>query len=104
MQLPQFRRPSGRQTYPSGSARIGTNPGTAVRRRNLEYRLSDVETDCRDRLHTWLPITATAPAAIHFNGTYASMGEPSTASIAEQGDAPAALSLHTGHIQNAWIN
>src|SRR4029453_4207276 len=31
---------------------------------NLKHRLGDVETDCRDRLHAWLPITATAPAAI----------------------------------------
>ena len=31
---------------------------------NLKHRLSDVETDCRDRLHAWLPITATTPAAI----------------------------------------
>src|SRR5262245_7401576 len=31
---------------------------------DLKHRLGDVETDCRDRLHAWLPITATAPAAI----------------------------------------
>src|SRR5262245_16746305 len=31
---------------------------------DLKHRLCDVETDCRDRLHAWLPITATAPAAI----------------------------------------
>src|SRR5262249_55644135 len=31
---------------------------------DLKHRLGDVETDCRDRLHVWLPITATAPAAI----------------------------------------
>src|SRR4029453_2736696 len=31
---------------------------------NLKHRLGDVETDCSDRLHAWLPITATAPAAI----------------------------------------
>src|SRR4030095_4802383 len=31
---------------------------------DLKHRFSDVETDCRDRLHAWLPITATAPAAI----------------------------------------
>src|SRR5215813_9051227 len=31
---------------------------------DLKHRFSNVETDRRDRLHAWLPITATAPAAI----------------------------------------
>src|SRR4029453_6227836 len=31
---------------------------------DLKHRLGNVETDCRDRFHGWLPITATAPAAV----------------------------------------
>src|SRR5262245_21030779 len=31
---------------------------------DLKHRFSNVETDRRDRLHAWLPNTATAPAAI----------------------------------------
>src|SRR4029453_15577121 len=31
---------------------------------DLKHRLSDVETDCRDRLHAGSPKIATAPAAI----------------------------------------
>src|SRR5215813_3621137 len=45
-------------------------------------RLGDVETDCRDRLHAWLPHNRDRPSGDHFNGTYVPMGEPSTASEA----------------------
>src|SRR4030095_16008877 len=40
------------------------HPSRRIDAVNLKHRLGDVETDCRDRLHAWLPITATAPAAI----------------------------------------
>src|SRR5262247_2878584 len=47
---------------------------------NLKHRLGDVETDCRDRLHAWLPHNRDRPSGDHFNCTYAPVGEPSTAS------------------------
>src|SRR5262245_16747174 len=50
---------------------------------NLKHRLGDVETDCRDRLHAWLPHNRDRPNGDHFNGTYVPMGEPSTASEAD---------------------
>ena len=50
---------------------------------NLKHRLGDVETDCRDRLHAWLPHNRDRPNGDHFNGTYVPMGEPSTASGAD---------------------
>src|SRR5215475_1130604 len=50
---------------------------------NLKHRLGDVETDCRDRLHAWLPHNRDRPNGDHFNGTYVPMGGPSTASKAE---------------------
>src|SRR5215468_11192174 len=31
---------------------------------DLKHRFGDVEADCGDRLHAWLPKTATAPTAI----------------------------------------
>src|SRR5215813_7004911 len=49
---------------------------------NLKHRLGDVETDCRDRLHAWLPHNRDRPSGDHFNATYVPMGEPSTASEA----------------------
>src|SRR5215468_4967148 len=56
---------------------------------NLKHRLGDVETDCRDRLHAWLPRNCDRPSDDHFNGTYAPVGEPSTASLADHGPASA---------------
>src|SRR5215813_7741406 len=50
---------------------------------NLKHRLGDVETDCRDRLHAWLPHNRDRPSGDHFNATYVPMGEPSTASGAD---------------------
>src|SRR5262249_33256624 len=50
---------------------------------DLKHRLGDVETDCRDRLHAWLPHNRDRPSGDHFNGTYVPIGEPSTASKAE---------------------
>src|SRR5262244_1736641 len=50
---------------------------------DLKHRFSDVETDCRDRLHAWLPHNRDRPSGDHFNGTYVPMGEPSTASDAD---------------------
>src|SRR5262249_34519286 len=56
---------------------------------DLKHRLSDVETDCRDRLHAWLPRNCDRPSGDHFNGTYAPVGEPSTASTADNVKWPA---------------
>src|SRR5262249_3580386 len=52
---------------------------------NLKHRLGDVETDCRDRLHAWLPHNRDRPSGDHFNATYVPMGEPATASEAALG-------------------
>ncbi len=50
---------------------------------DLKHRLGDVETDCRDRLHAWLPQCCDRPNGDHFNGTYVPVEEPSTASGAD---------------------
>jgi hypothetical protein len=47
---------------------------------DLKHRLCDIETDCRDRLHAWLPHYRDRPNGDHFNGTYVPVEEPSTAS------------------------
>src|SRR5262249_21076785 len=52
---------------------------------DLKHRFSDVETDCRDRLHAWLPHNRDRPSGDHSNGTYVPAGKPSTAS---QSDLP----------------
>jgi hypothetical protein len=52
---------------------------------DLKNRFCDVETDCRDRLHAWLPQIVVTPIGDHFNGTYVPVEEPSTASKADMG-------------------
>src|SRR5215475_6637860 len=61
------------------------HPSRRIDAVNLKHRLGDVETDCRDRLHAWLPHNRDRPNGDHFNGTYVPMGEPSTASKAVTG-------------------
>jgi hypothetical protein len=46
---------------------------------DLKNRLRDVETDCGDRSHVWLPRRG-HPVGDHFHGTYVPVEEPSTAS------------------------
>ena len=50
----------------------------------LKHRLGNVETDCRDRSMA-RPHNRDRPSGGHFNGTYAPVREPSTASIADAG-------------------
>jgi hypothetical protein len=52
---------------------------------DLKHRLGNVETDCCDRLHACLPITATTPAAVTSTALTRRWGEPSTASNADIG-------------------
>jgi hypothetical protein len=47
---------------------------------DLKHRLSNIETDCRDRMHGSLPHHRDHPSGGRFNGTYAPVREPSTAS------------------------
>jgi hypothetical protein len=49
----------------------------------LEHRLSDVDTNCRDRLHDLAPPNRGSSAGTHFHGTHVPVEEPSTASIAD---------------------
>ena len=50
---------------------------------DLENRLGDVETDCRDRLHVWLLQIVRALNSAHIRGTRVPVEEPPTASGAE---------------------
>src|SRR5664279_275932 len=47
---------------------------------DLENRLGDVETDCRDRLHAWLLQIVGGLNSPHIHGTHVPVEEPSTAS------------------------
>jgi hypothetical protein len=49
---------------------------------DLKHRFVDVETDCRDRLHDWLPNRG-GPQQHPHSGTHVPVEEPSTASIAD---------------------
>ena len=60
---------------------------------HLKDRLGDVETDCRDRLHSWLLRIVGALTAPHIHGTHVPVEEPSTASQADY--APQQTSLAT---------
>src|SRR5664280_1579273 len=50
---------------------------------DLENRLGDVETDCRDRLHAWLLQIGGGLNSPHIHGTHVPVEEPSTASQAD---------------------
>src|SRR5215831_11144063 len=59
---------------------------------DLKNRLSDIETNCRDRLHVWLLRIVGALNSTHFHGTAVPVEEPSTASKADSCTAASALS------------
>jgi hypothetical protein len=50
---------------------------------HLEDRLSEVETDRRNRLHDLAPPNRGSSAGTHIHGTHVPVEEPSTASIAD---------------------
>src|SRR5262249_55230276 len=50
---------------------------------DLKNRLSDIETNCRDRLHVWLLRIVGALNSTHIHGTSVPVEEPSTASKAD---------------------
>jgi hypothetical protein len=50
---------------------------------HLKDRFSDVETDCRDRLHDLAPPNRGTSAGTHIHGTHVPVEEPSTASEAD---------------------
>src|SRR5438045_9367675 len=52
---------------------------------NLKHRLCNIETDCRDCLHSWLPQNRDRPSGDHFNGTYVPMEEPVHRTITGRG-------------------
>ena len=47
---------------------------------HLKDRLGDVETDCPDRLHSWLLRIVGSLNSAHIHGTHVPVEEPSTAS------------------------
>src|SRR5262249_29187632 len=51
---------------------------------DLKNRLSDIETNCRDRLHVWLLRIVGALNSTHIHGTSVPVEEPSTASKADK--------------------
>jgi len=50
---------------------------------NLKYRLRDIETDCRDRLHDLAPPNRGRLKSTHIHGAHAPVEEPSTASTTD---------------------
>jgi hypothetical protein len=48
---------------------------------DLKYRLGNVETDCRDRLHVLAPPNRRGFNSTHIHGTHVPVEEPSTASL-----------------------
>jgi ABC-type uncharacterized transport system substrate-binding protein len=69
----------------STAERLGIETVAVTRRvdgMHLKDRLGNIETDCGDRFHARLPQNRDRPSGDHFNGTYAPVGEPSTASEA----------------------
>jgi hypothetical protein len=53
---------------------------------DLEYRLGDIETDSRDRLHFWLLQIVGGLNSTHIHGIHVPVEEPSTASQADIND------------------
>jgi hypothetical protein len=56
---------------------------TAINAVDLEYRLGNIETDCRDRLHDLVPPNRGGLIGTHIHGTRVPVEEPSTASTAD---------------------
>src|SRR6266508_4915488 len=67
---------------------------------DLKNRLGDIETDCRDRLHGWLPPNRGGLNSTHIHGASVPVEEPSTASKA---DMPGS-SGERSHSTNVFLN
>src|SRR6478752_8371926 len=62
---------------------------------DLKYRLGNVETDCRDRLHDLAPPNRGGFNSTHIHGTHVPVEEPSTASIADPCTAAKGLAIRS---------
>src|SRR5215813_8641168 len=62
---------------------------------DLKNRLSDIETNCRDRLHVWLLRIVGALNSTHIHGTSVPVEEPSTASKADSCTAAKTVAIRS---------